>query len=211
VATFAEWAARHGVTAANPGRSRGRRPIVAASAAVLLVAVTTVRVAQRGVIWPWTPTATHTTPACAALDSAGLDQYWPSGTRTRDRDDVNHHELGEWSACWWSATIDHPNNTPYRILIAEVKLHTAFTGFSPVAMACQAYRSDRQQAVTYHPLHGIGDEAFADTAGDRVRISGRRANVTVSVELWLDHATKAHAESAARQLVTNVLAAVQVR
>jgi len=210
VAAFGAWAGRYGVAIAPPSRAPRGRAVVVALAAAALVTVAFLRLADRGVIWPWTSTATQARPACAALNSAGLDQHWPLQSRTLDRDEVDRHKLGEWSYCWWASSTGH-DDAPYRRLTAAVKLHTAFTPFSPVAMAARDYGSAHEQAVGYRPLRGIDDEAFAATSGDQVQVTGRRANVTVSVELWLNRAGEAAAESVARQLVENILAAVPLR
>jgi len=209
-ALFEHWAARHGVTAAAPGHRSRRRAIVGLVAVSALVAVVGVRVATRGVIWPWTPTATHAATACVALEAAGLDRHWPLPSRTRDRDELDRHDLGEWSYCWWDSSTGHTDDAPYRRLTAAVKLHTAYSTFSPISMAARDFDSNRGTAVGSRPLAGVGDEAFAATSGDQVEVAGRRANVTVSVELWLNHGNETGAESAARQLVDTILAAVRL-
>jgi hypothetical protein len=177
---------------------------------LVVLATAVVRAADRGVIWPWTPTATHMSAACPALQAAGLDRFWPATTRTLERDERDRHELGEYSYCWWVSRLGHMQDAPYIRLSAVVKRHTAFAQSSPIAMAINSYHSDRAEKSSTKPVPGLGDEAFMSATDDEVVVAARRANVTVSIAVHLDPQRPQNAEEPARALNTAIIADIHL-
>jgi hypothetical protein len=209
VARFGQWSARQGSVMEQ---MKSPRWTVAAVALVVLVALGAagVRAVDRGVIWPWTPTAARATAACPALQAAGLERFWPADTRTLERDEQDRMELGEYSYCWWVRSLDRPADAPYIRLSAVVRRHSAFMLSSPIAMAVDSYRSDLAAESSTQPVPGLGDEAFMSSADDGVLVAARRANVTVSIGVDLDLRQRPEAEAAARALTAAILAGVRL-
>jgi hypothetical protein len=185
-AALQQWAARHGVETEPAGRQR-RWPATAIAMAILAVLTTAgIRAADRGVIWPWTPTASRVTAACPALQAAGLDAFWPAATRTLERDEQDRLDIGEYSYCWWVSRLGRTQDAPYIRLSAVLRRHSAYAMFSPIAIAINGYNSDRTAESSPQPVPGLGDEAFISSADDEVLVEARRANVTVSIGVDLD-------------------------
>ena len=201
-----QWSARHGSTVEQSERPRWR---VAAAALVVLAVLATagVRAVQREVIWPWTPTAAQVTAACPALQSAGLERFWPAATRSLERDEQDRLDLGEYSYCWW---VGRGQDAPYLRLSAVVRRHKAFSQFSSIAMAVDSYHSDRSAESSPDPVSGLGDEAFLSSSDAEVLVAARRANVTVSIDVDLDLRRRQEAETAARALTAAILADVRL-
>lgn len=216
LAGFQQWAARHGVETKPAGPQR-RWPAMAGLVAVIAVLTAAgIRAADRGVIWPWTPTAYRATAACPALQAAGLDEVWPAATRTLERDEQDRLDIGEYSYCWWVSSLGRTRDAPYIRLSAVLRRHSAYATFSPIAMAINSYNSDRTAESSPQPVPGLGDAAFISSADDEVLVAARRANVTVSVDIDLDlrrpevTANRQQAEEAARALTAAVLADIRL-
>lgn len=206
---FRQWSASHGNTIEQGERPRWTAAAVALVALAML-ATAGVRAVDRGVIWPWTPTAAQVTAACPALQAAGLERFWPAGTRTLERDEQDRHELGEYSYCWWVSRLGRMQDAPYIRLSAVVRRHSAFAQSSSIAMAVNSYRSDHAAVSSPEPVAGLGDEAFMSSNDDDVLVAARRANVTVSIDVDLDLRHRQEAETAARALTAAILAGIRL-
>lgn len=210
MAGFRQWAARYG-TGIEQGSQNRRWPAAAGALVVLTVLATAVvRAADRGVIWPSTPTASRVTAACPALQAAGLDRFWPSATRTLERDEEFRLDLGEYSYCGWVSRIGRTHDAPYIRLSAVVRRHGAFALSSPIAMAVTSYNSDRAAESSPEPVPGLGDQAFMISADDEVLVAARQANVTVSIRVDLDLRHQQEAEAAVRALTAAILAGIRL-
>jgi hypothetical protein len=204
-----DWAARYGVPTIED--RRGRWPcVLLALLAVAGLAGAAVSAAERGVIWPWAPTASAVRPACAALQVAGLDRYWPADTRIKERDEQDRHELGEYSYCWWAPRSGRVQDAPFVWLSVVVKRHSTYGVSSSIANAITSYTSDRGAGSTPQPVAGLGDEAFMASGSDEVLVEARRSNVTVSVDVDLDGDHQEEAQTAARALTTAILDGVRL-
>jgi hypothetical protein len=206
------WAARYSNAATpepRPPRAATPKPVAMVVLAVVL-ALVTVRAMQRGVIWPWTVTASRAAAACPALAAAGLDRFWPADTRTLQRDDRNEYPFGDYSYCSWKARPDTAETAPYEWIYAVVRRHGPAGFNSPVAMAINSYRHDRASTSRAGAMPGLGDEAFLAKINNQVTITARRANITVSVEVTADFRHQSAAEMTARSLVTAILASIRL-
>jgi hypothetical protein len=211
MAAFRRYAARYGAGIEQDGRHDRRWPAAAGALLVLAgLATAGVRAAERGVIWPSTPTASRVTAACPALQAAGLDRFWPADTRTLQRDEQDRQELGEYSYCWWVERPGRTKDAPYLRLSAVVRRHGAVALSSPIATAATSYHVDRAAASSPEPVPELGDEAFISSADDEVLVTARRANVTVSIDVDLDRRHRHEAEAAARALTAAILAGIRL-
>jgi hypothetical protein len=215
ICEFRRYAARYGAEF-EPDREDRRRPAAVLALTVLALLVTSgVRAADRGVIWPSTPTASQVTAACPALQTAGLDRVWPADTRTLDRDDLERHVLGESSYCGWVRRLDRSQDAPYMRIAAVVRRHDTFALSSPVAMATRSFNSERDTESSPLPAQALGDEAFMTLADDEVLVSARQANVTVSITFYMDVTRNPRdpqqVATTARALTTAILAAVRLK
>jgi hypothetical protein len=209
LARLKQWSAGHGTTIAQGERPRWARAAIALVALAVL-ATAGLRAVDRGVIWPWTPTAARVTAACPALQAAGLERFWPAETRSLERDEQDRHELGEYSYCWWVSRLGRTEDAPYVRLSAVVRRHSAFAQSGPIAMAVNSYHSDQAAESSTEPVPGLGDEAFISSADDEVLVAARRANVTVSIDVDLDLRQRQEAETAARALTAAILAGIHL-
>ncbi|RSM56802.1 hypothetical protein DMB66_32805 [Actinoplanes sp. ATCC 53533] len=213
MAELRNWAARYGAVVEPDVQDRRRPAAVIAVAVASVLATAGVRAAEREVIWPWTPTASHVTAACPALQAAGLDRVWPANTRTRDRNELDRHELGESSYCGW---VHRARDAPYIRLSAVVRRHDAFAGFSAINMAIRGYTTDRTVQTFAEPVRDLGDDAvmssaddaFMTSSADQVLVVARRANVTVSVDVSMTPQDPARAETAAQGLTAAIIAGI---
>jgi hypothetical protein len=209
IAAVRRWAARHDTRFEDDGPDR-RRPAATGVLAVVAVLVAGVWTADRGVIWPWMPTASAVSAACPALQAAGLDRFWPADTRTLERDEDDRLDLGEYTYCSWAIRPGRLHDAPYLRLSAVVRRHDAYGFYSPIAMAVTSHHSDRAAASTPQLLPGLGDEAFISAADDDVLIAARRANVTVSIDLDLEPRHPNQARTTALTLTTAILAGIRL-
>lgn len=216
MADFRQWAARYGVHVEPNGPDR-RWPAIAAAIAVLAVLGTAgIRAADRGMIWPWTPTASRAPAACPALQAAGLDELWPADTRTLSRNEQNQLDIGDYSYCWWVSRLGRTRDAPYLRLSAVIRRHSAYAMSSPIAMAINGFESDRAALSSPQPVPGLGDDAFLSSTSDEVQLGARKANVTVAIDLNLDPARaevtarQREAETAARTLAAALLAEIRL-
>ena len=205
------WVAQHGVPAERDDKPRHRRVVAITAGMVVLLAAAAVRAADRGVIWPSAPTVTHTATACPALDAAGLDQQWAAGSRFLTRDEHDRIDLGDYSSCEWVANTDGGQDPPFRSLSAVIRRCDRLYTSSPIAMATDAYRSDRaaQRAATLRSLPGLGDEASITVTQDAVHVRARRANVVVSIDVGSHARDEPRAEAAARQLTAAIITGLE--
>jgi hypothetical protein len=212
LAGFRDWAARYGAGIEQGGQDRRWRAVAIALVVLAVLAMAGVRAADRGVIWPSTPTASRVTAACLALQAAGLDRFWPAATRTLYRDEEDRHQLGEYSYCLWVSRLGPTQNAPYIRLSAVLRRHGGFALSSPIAMAVNSYNSDRAAASSPEPVLGLGlgDEAFMSSADDEVLVAARRANVTVSVDVDLGLRHQQDAEAAAAAITAAILADIRL-
>jgi hypothetical protein len=210
LAGFREWATRHGASVEVGGQGRRWSAVVIALVVLAVLTAAGVRAADRGVIWPSTPTASRVTAACPALQAAGLDRVWPAATRTLERDEQDRLDLGEYSYCWWVRRPGRAQDAPYLRLSAVVRRHRAFAQSSPITMAVNSYTSDRAAQSSPEPVPGLGDDAFARSADDEVLVAARRANITVAIDIDLDLRHRQEAEAAARALVAAILADIRL-
>ncbi|MEV4135649.1 hypothetical protein AB0J72_26170 [Dactylosporangium sp. NPDC049742] len=183
-------------------------------AALWSVIVGVAVVGSRGVVWPWTPTATRTDSACSALDAAGLDPYWPANSRRllhQESDPMSH---GVRTRCDWFRRDDEPGGpvAPFLGLTGSVTRYDGEATRSSIAVAVDRFASDRIGLPEPRTLRGIGDEAFVSAFGTGVRIFARRANVVVTVDiLRYDGGVGAgQAEEAARALAAAMLGGVSL-
>jgi hypothetical protein len=200
---------------------RGRRIPAAvnrtwvAAAALASVVASVAVMGSRGVVWPWTPTATQTAAACPALDAAGLDRYWPANSRRllhQESEPVTH---GIRTKCVWFRRDEQPGGpvAPFLALTGGVTRYYGELTRSSIAVAVDRFASDRIGSVEPLKLPGIGDEAFVSASDTAVTIIARRANVVITVEiLRYDRGVDAwRTEEAARALAVAMLGRISLR
>jgi hypothetical protein len=174
--------------------------------AIGLVAVVLVG-AWKGVVTPWAPVASGTEAACPALDRAGLSRAWPDAPRERTRDDVDHNDLGVFSYCSWTFDTETPGRNSV-LLNSFVWLYEGTSEGTALGWATREYRDRNGDALRRRTLGNVGDEAFADDAGDRLTVVARRANVLIQVEI---HPSTPDAGRIAEELVRGMAAGVRPR
>lgn len=212
VAAFQRFAREHGVPVQPRVEDRRWVTVAATSVAVAVVAAAVARIADRGVTWPWTPTATGVAAACVALDAAGLDAQWPPGTRTPARSEpVLRADNGyESSRCTWNSSSSAADPAPFNGLSVTITRYRADLFRSAVGHAASAAYSGDRLAVS-RSLPAIGDEAIVTGRSGAVDVWARRANVTVSLSLRPGDAGPLAAEDAARTLTEQIVAGIDIR
>jgi hypothetical protein len=200
-----EYAVRHGAQVAAPARRRPLLPALAVGLALAgVLAVTGAQVADRHVIWPWTPQAVaFPTLVCEALHDIGINQIWPPEQRELDSEFSTDDSSSTFSGCRFTVASGHYRDSRFgSLMVTVVREHGDFVT-SPVGSAARAYRSDRARTMGPRTLPGLGDEAFVGRWATMTRAEGRRADVVIQVQLRSDN--RAPEEETARRILAGLL------
>jgi hypothetical protein len=213
------FAVRHQVAAASVRRRRWPTRALGVGAVAFAVVVagwTTVRVADRHVVWPGQPTAAAIPQACAVLQTAGLNRLWPQYTRTRtDTGEPTDVAGVAWtsSTCTWWARPSHaaPQAAPsQRPQVRLLRYHSSLLSSGVGAAIDHLHATRTGQALSGRPedrprglrLAGA-DDAFAAGQPGGVQVTARRANVRL--EVTVDCLDDDRGEGLARTLAASIL------
>lgn len=211
LAELREWAVRHGARI-DPGKShqleprRLRSPMTVAGLILVAILVAAgLRVADRGVIWPWTPITSGVTDACPALEAAGLERHWPADSRERAVDENRDFGRMQLSECRWGNTFG-TDPEPFDLLVVTISRYEPDSASSAVAKAARGYDFDRARMSSSRSLAGVGDEAVFSADAGSVAVAARKANSTVF--MWANLDSQDRAEEAATSALQALTAAM---